>query len=66
VHGGVSTLIIIQEQIANLRIYKKALFPEEIKEDMNDDLTAIAAFNLAYPLDFNLYEGDNKESSYLY
>ncbi|MGV2388241.1 MAG UNVERIFIED_CONTAM: hypothetical protein LVR29_07625 [Microcystis novacekii LVE1205-3] len=29
---------------------------------MNDDLTAITAFNLAYPLDFDLYEGDNKES----
>jgi hypothetical protein len=49
-------------KIANLRIYKKALSPEEIKRDMNDDLTVIAAFNLAYPLDFDLYEGDNKES----
>ncbi len=49
-------------QIANFRTYKKALFPEEIKQDMNDDLTAITAFNLAYPLDFDLYEGDNKES----
>lgn len=48
--------------IAHLRIYKKALSPEEIKQDMNDDLTAIAAFNLAYPLDFDLYEGENKES----
>ena len=48
--------------IAHLRIYKKALSPEEIKQDINDNLTAIAAFNLAYPLDFDLYEGDNKES----
>ena len=49
-------------QIANFRTYKKALFPEEIKQDMNDDLTAITAFNLAYPLDFNLYEGEDQES----
>jgi len=48
--------------IAHLRIYKKALSPEEIKQDINDNLTVIAAFNLAYPLDFDLYEGDNKES----
>ncbi len=48
--------------IAHLRIYNKALSPEEIKRDMNDDLTAIAAFNLAYPLDFNLYEGEDQKS----
>lgn len=48
--------------IANLRIYNKALSPEEIKRDMDDDLSTIAAFNLAYPLDFDLYSGDDKES----
>ncbi|TRU71786.1 MAG: LamG domain-containing protein [Microcystis viridis Mv_BB_P_19951000_S69] len=48
--------------IAHLRIYNKALFPEEIKRDMNNDLTAITAFNLAYPLNFNLYEGEDQES----
>ncbi len=48
--------------IAHLHLYNKALSPEEIKQDINDNLTAIAAFNLAYPLDFNLYEGDNQES----
>ncbi|MFM2379178.1 MAG: hypothetical protein RLZZ143_1756, partial [Cyanobacteriota bacterium] len=48
--------------IAHLRIYKKALSPEEIKQDINDNLTAIAAFNLAYPLDFNLYEGEDQKS----
>ncbi|NCQ90653.1 MAG: hypothetical protein GPI94_08605 [Microcystis aeruginosa LG13-03] len=48
--------------IAHLRIYNKALSPEEIKRDMNDDLTVIAAFNLAYPLDFNLYEGEDQKS----
>ena len=52
--------------IAHLRIYKKALSPEEIKQDINDNLTVIAAFNLAYPLDFDLYEGDNKESIRLF
>jgi hypothetical protein len=51
-----------QGKIANFRIYKNVLSPEEIKMDMDDDLSAIAAFNLAYPLDFNLYEGENKES----
>lgn len=60
--GGSEYANYFKGAIANLRIYKKALSPEEIKEDMNNDLTAIAAFNLAYPLDFNLYEGDNQES----
>jgi hypothetical protein len=51
-----------QGEVANFRIYKKALSPEEIKRDMDDDLSAIAAFNIAYPLDFDLYSGDDKES----
>ena len=48
-------------KLANVRIYNKALSPEEIKGDMNDDLSAIASFNKTHPLDFNLYEGDDKE-----
>lgn len=53
-----------QGQIAHVRIYNKALSPEEIKRDMDDDLSAITitSFNKTYPLDFNLYEGENKES----
>ncbi|PAX59964.1 LamG domain-containing protein [Brunnivagina elsteri] len=48
--------------IANLRIYNKALSPEEIKRDMDEELSAIASFKKTYPLDFNLYEGEDKES----
>ncbi|MGK7880327.1 MAG: LamG-like jellyroll fold domain-containing protein [Crocosphaera sp.] len=48
-------------KIANVRIYNRALYPEEIKQDMEDDLSAIASFNKTYPLDFNLYEGEDKE-----
>ncbi|NEO45755.1 MAG: hypothetical protein F6K55_17130 [Moorea sp. SIO4A3] len=48
-------------KIAHVRIYNRALFPEEIKQDMDDDLSAIASFNKTHPLDFNLYEGEDKE-----
>lgn len=48
-------------KIAHVRIYNRALYPEEIKQDMDDDLKAIASFNKTYPLDFNLYEGEDKE-----
>ncbi|NEQ38266.1 MAG: hypothetical protein F6K40_19170 [Okeania sp. SIO3I5] len=47
--------------IAHLRIYNKALSPEEIQQDINDDLSAIASFNKTHPLDFNLYDGEDKE-----
>lgn len=49
-------------KIANVRIYNKPLSLEEIKRDMDEDLSAIAAFNKTHPLDFNLYEGEDKES----
>ncbi|WP_424094377.1 LamG domain-containing protein [Moorena producens] len=48
-------------KIAHVRIYNKALSPEEIQQDMNEDLRAIASFNKTHPLDFNLYEGEDKE-----
>ncbi|MBO3457954.1 hypothetical protein G7B40_036480 [Aetokthonos hydrillicola Thurmond2011] len=48
-------------KIANVRIYNKALSPEEIQGDMDNDLSAIASFNKTHPLDFNLYEGEDKE-----
>ncbi|TBR61687.1 hypothetical protein B4U84_13160 [Westiellopsis prolifica IICB1] len=48
-------------KIANVRIYNKALSPEDIQRDMDNDLSAIASFNKTHPLDFNLYEGENKE-----
>ena len=48
-------------KIANVRIYDKALSLERINQDMDDYRTAIASFNKTHPLDFNLYEGENKE-----
>ncbi len=48
-------------RIANIRIYNQALSSEEIKRDIDNDLSAIASFNKTHPLDFNLYEGENKE-----
>ncbi|MBD2289263.1 hypothetical protein H6F92_10840 [Microcystis wesenbergii FACHB-1317] len=50
-----------QGKIANVRIYNKALSLEEIKGDMDEDLSAIASFNKTHPLDFNLYQGEDKE-----
>ncbi|MGB3510694.1 MAG: LamG-like jellyroll fold domain-containing protein [Microcoleaceae cyanobacterium] len=54
--------LYLKGKIAHVRIYNRALFSEEIKQDMDDDLKAIASFNKTYPLDFNLYEGEDKES----
>ncbi|NEP52526.1 MAG: hypothetical protein F6K65_28495, partial [Moorea sp. SIO3C2] len=48
-------------KIAHVRIYNRALYPEEIQQDMDDDLRAIASFNKTHPLDFNVYEGEDKE-----
>lgn len=49
-------------KLANLRIYSKALTIDELKEDIQADLSAIALFNKVYPIDFKLYEGENRES----
>ncbi|NEQ72114.1 MAG: hypothetical protein F6K23_02895 [Okeania sp. SIO2C9] len=48
-------------RIAHVRVYNTALSPEEIQQDINEDLTAIASFKKTHPLDFNLYEGEDKE-----
>lgn len=48
-------------KIAHVRIYNQALSPEEIQQDRQEDLSAISSFNQTHPLDFNLYEGEDKE-----
>ena len=52
-------------QVANLRIYSRALAAEEIARDIDDDRTAIATFRTSSPLDFYLRDADDQDVLYI-
>lgn len=54
-----------QGQVANLRIYGRALPLEEIARDMDDDRTANATFRTSSPLDFYLRDADDQDVMYI-
>lgn len=59
---GGDTANFFTGKLANLRIYSKALSANELQKDIQGDLSAIASFNKVHPIDFKLYEGENRES----
>ena len=52
-------------QIAHFRVYSRALSEKEIKQIMNEDLTAAAVFGKTHPLGFNLFDDDEQQVLYI-
>jgi len=54
-----------QGKLANVRLYSRALSPEEIGRDMEEDQTAMAAFRVSYPIDFQLFDDNFQPIIYI-
>lgn len=51
--------------MAHVRVYTRALAAEEIRQDMDADLTAAFAYRKTHPLGFNLYDENDQQVLYI-
>ncbi len=52
-------------RICNLRLFEKTLKPETIKLQMAEDQAAMISFQKTYPIEFDLYDENDKHAIYI-